>query len=373
MAEKDYYKVLGVSADTSQEEIHKAYRRLAKKYHPDRNKGSKAAEEKFKEIGEAHGVLGNEKKRKQYDQFRDAGMRGGEAGFEDMFGNAQRAGGQSGGARAEDVWGMSDLFSSIFGGGGGTDTQFRTRQRGRDVHSRVSVSFDKAARGGKVSVRIPRQQPCKRCGGSGAAPGTKAEVCPQCGGKGRVASGLGGFSVSRACPQCFGRGKIVQRPCAACRGSGTTEEMVTVEVNIPRGVEDGQKLRLAAMGEPGVGGAPAGDLILEIQVKSHPTFRRKGLDIYATVEVDMVRATLGTTVDVTTLSGAASVKIPPGTQPGQKLRLKGRGLKGADGRTGDHFVEVAVTVPKKLGKKQKELLEEFDRASAAKDQKTRST
>ncbi len=359
MAEKDYYKTLGISPNASQEKIHKAFRRLAKKYHPDRNKGSETAEERFKEITEAHTVLGDEKKREQYNQLKEAGMRGGSWRFEDMFGQGAPGGGSArGGGGFSEMGGVGDLFSRIFGGAGGA-AEFNSRQRGRDIHSQISVPFELAARGGTVKVRVPKQKPCGRCSGSGAAPGSQAETCPQCGGRGAVSSTQGGFSVSRPCPQCFGRGKILQQPCAACRGSGRREELVAVDVKIPGGIEDGQKLRLAAMGEPGSGGAPAGDLLLEVQVQSHPAFRREGLNIISSVTIGLPEAALGTTVDVQTMDGVVAVKVPPGTQPSQKLRLKGRGLSGPDTHTGDHLVEVNVLIPRKLTKRQKELLEEF--------------
>jgi len=358
MAEKDYYRTLGVSKDASQEGIRKAFRRLAKKYHPDRNKGSEAAEQRFKEISEAHSVLADKDKRQQYDQLREAGMRGGAWNVEDLFGGMRGRGAAEGGrgAEFEDLGGLGDLFGRMFGGAGGIGTEFRTRQRGRDIHSQVGVPFETAAKGGRVTVGIPRQAACKRCSGTGAAPGTKVEVCPHCGGKGRVATGQGGFTVARPCPQCFGRGKIVQKPCAACQGTGMTEQVNRVEVEIPPGIDDGKRLRLAGMGEPGLGGAPAGDLILEVRVQGHPTFRREGLDVFSTVRVSMVDAALGTTVEVQTMNGAGKVRVPAGTQPQQKLRLKGYGLKGPDGRKGDHFVELQVVIPKNLTERQRELL-----------------
>ncbi len=370
MPEKDYYRILGLARDASHQAVRKAYRRLAKKYHPDRNKGSEAAEEKFKDITEANSVLGDKKKRKQYDQFREAGMRGGFGGFEDVSGDARgrKAPGGGRGARGfgfEDLGGMGDLFSRIFGGGGGAAAGPSARQRGRDIHSQVTVPFEMATSGGKISVRVPRQQSCRRCGGSGAAAGAAAQPCPQCGGSGRVSSGQGGFSVARTCPQCFGRGKIIQTPCASCRGTGAVEELADVAVNIPAGIEEGKKLRLPGMGEPGVGGAPAGDLFMELKIRSHPTFRRDGLNIISTVTVGMADAALGTTVDVLTMDGPVAVKVPPGTQPRQKLRLKGRGVQGADGREGDHLAEIRVVVPKELTERQKELLRELAGSEAA--------
>ena len=366
MAEKDYYKVLGVDRDASAEEVRKVYRRLAKKYHPDRNKGSEAAEEKFKEITEADGVLGDQEKRKAYDRLREAGMRGDFTGFEDLFRSSGAAGGPRAegpaGMRFEDLGSMGDLFSKIFGGGqaaSGGGARGPSRQAGRDVRSQVTIPFEVAAAGGKINVRVPRQEKCRRCKGTGAAPGAKTAVCPQCGGAGTVSSGLGGFSMAQPCPQCFGRGKIIRKPCAACHGSGWAEQMAQIDVKVPPGVEDGQKLRLAGMGEPGRGGAPAGTLVLELKVGPHPEFGREGLNVISTVTVDMVGAVLGTTADVQTMDGTVSMKVPPGTQPGQKLRLKGRGIKGPDGREGDHLAQVKVLIPKKVTKKQKELLKEF--------------
>jgi molecular chaperone DnaJ len=376
MPEKDYYEVLGVSPDASKDEIHKAYRKLAKKYHPDRNEGSTAAEEKFKKISEAYKVLSDPEKREKYDRLRQAHRQGGAGfSFEDLFGGgAGGAGGarpgaggrtETGGFGMGDLGGgLGDLFSSMFGGGRGAGTEYSTRQRGHDVHSRVSIPFEKAARGGKVAVRVPRQSECSRCGGTGAAPGSNVDICPQCGGRGRISTGAGGFSRSQPCPQCFGRGKIIQTPCSLCHGEGMRETQGTVEVNIPAGIEDGKKLRLRGMGEPGMAGGDAGDLILEVNVQSHPTFRRKGLDVYSNVKVSMVEAALGTEVDAETMGGTVRLKVPPGTQPGQKLRLKGRGVKDAQGRKGDHYVEVKVTVPSDLTERQKELLKEFSQTAA---------
>jgi len=369
MREPDYYKVLGVSPDVSQEEIRKAYRKLAKKHHPDRHGGSKEAEEKFKRISDAYSVLGNPEKRKQYDQLRRAGMRGGrfEGGgdFEDIFGARGRW--QSGeGINFEDMGGgLGDIFSRIFGGGGAGATRQQARRRGRDVQTFITIPFDTAVRGGKVGVQVPREETCPACSGSGAAPGSRVETCSRCGGSGQVLSGQGGFSVARPCPTCFGRGKIIQEPCSRCRGTGTVEENSTVEVKIPKGVRDGQKLRLSGLGESGTGGGPSGDLLIEVHVESHPGFERKGRDIYSKVRVDMVDAALGTEVDVHTLQGAVSVKVPPGTQPGQKLRIPDYGLETSDGRKGDHYVEVRVSVPRKLTDEQRALLRQLKRAPAA--------
>jgi molecular chaperone DnaJ len=364
MAEPDYYNVLGVSPEASQEEIRKRYRKLAKEYHPDRHGGSKAAEEKFKKISDAYSVLGDPEKRKQYDQLRRAGMRGGSfEGFEDLFGGGRWQSGE--GIRFEDLGGgLGDLFSRMFGGAR-SGTKQAVRRRGRDVTSAVTVPFDTAVRGGAVDVSIPREKTCPACGGSGAAAGSTTETCGRCNGTGQVLTGQGGFSVARPCPTCFGRGQIIQNPCPRCRGSGTVEEPSRVEVKIPKGIQDGQKLRLSGLGEPGAGGGPAGDLLLEVHVRPHPRFERKGRDIYSKARVSMVDATLGTDVDVQTLRGEIAMRVPPGTQPGQKLRIPGYGLETSDGRKGDHYVEIQVSIPRSLTEEQKELLERFRRAPAA--------
>ncbi|KPK65971.1 MAG: hypothetical protein AMK73_01425 [Planctomycetes bacterium SM23_32] len=367
MAEKDYYKVLGVSPDASQEALRKAYRRLAKKHHPDRQGGSKAAEERFKEISEAYGVLGDPEKRKQYDRLRQMGMSGGAfGGFGDVFGAGGPEGwqGARGGVRFEDLGGLSDLFSRIFGGGR-TRAEGASRRRGNDLTTSITVPFEVAARGGTVDVRIPREKTCPSCSGSGAAPGTKTETCTQCRGTGQVLSGQGAFSVARPCPACFGRGKIIQTPCGKCRGGGSVEDSSVVEVKIPAGIEDGQKMRLAGLGQPGAGGGETGDLLLEVHVRQHRQFRRKGRDIYSTAGVDMVDAALGTEVDVQTMHGPISMKVPPGAQPGQKLRIPGYGLETSDGRKGDHYVELRVRIPRNLTDEQKKLLEQLRRAPTA--------
>jgi molecular chaperone DnaJ len=380
---KDYYDILGVSEDASKKEIDRAYRRLAKKYHPDRNPDNDEAEEKFKEISEAHEVLSDPEKREEYDTMRRARTQGDFGGFEryqDIFG---QAGGGAGGRRQAgfEGFGLSDLFESVFGeagpggpggpggaGGPGGPTGARagrqTAQRGRDIKTSVTIPFETAVSGGKVQVTVPRQAECQTCHGSGAAPGSKSTVCPQCGGSGQMQSGLGGFSVQRTCPRCVGRGRIAQKKCPDCGGAGTRERRSTVDVNIPKGIDDGQKLRLSGLGQEGTGGGPSGDLILQVHVQSHPEFDRKGADVYSETTVDMVEAALGTQVDVKTLDGTVTLKVPPGTQPGQKLRLKERGAEKSDGSRGDHYVTVNVRIPRKLNERQRELLREFKRAHA---------
>ncbi|MHC4591526.1 MAG: molecular chaperone DnaJ [Planctomycetota bacterium] len=368
MPEKDYYEILGVAPDAPHEKIRKAYRRLAKKHHPDRQKGSKAAEDKFKEIADAYSVLGDPEKRKQYDRLRQAGMRGswfgGTGGFEDVFGAAGAQGWQQqGGLKFEDLGGLGDLFSRIFGGRR-TGAQRPTKQRGQDITSSIAIPFDTAARGGTVQVKVPRERSCPSCGGSGAAPGTKADTCPQCNGGGQVLSGQGAFSVARPCPACFGRGRVVRTPCGKCHGRGMVEEASRIEVKIPAGIENGQRMRLAGLGQPGAGSGANGDLLLEVRVRPHADFDRKGRDICGKVQVDMVDAALGTKVDVQTMQGPLTVRVPPGTQPGQKLRVAGYGLETSDGRRGDHYVEIQVQIPRDLTEEQKKLLEQLRRAPA---------
>ncbi|MFW5923290.1 MAG: DnaJ C-terminal domain-containing protein, partial [Planctomycetota bacterium] len=332
------------------------------------NEGSDAAQDKFKEISEAYRVLSDSEKREKYDRLRQAQRQGGAGfSFEDLFGGEKQASSsrRSAGPEFGGGGGFGDLFSNIFGGGRGAGERYSSPERGHDVHSRVTIPFEKAARGGKVSVRMPRQGECERCGGTGAAPGSQVDICPQCGGRGKISTSAGGFSRTQSCPHCFGRGKIIQNPCAVCHGDGTVERQSTVEVDIPPGIEDGKKLRLQGMGETGSGGGADGDLILEVNVEEHPTFRREGLDVYSTVKIDMVEATLGTELDANTMDGTVKVKVPPGTQPGQKLRLKGRGLKDAQGRKGDHFVEIKVSIPKRLTRTQKQKLKDFQKSRAA--------
>ncbi len=363
MAEKDYYKILGVSPKASKDDIHKAYRKLAKKYHPDRNKGSDVAQERFKEISQAYNVLSKPEKRKKYDELRNMQQHGGMggAGFEDFF-SSGRTRTHSGSADFSDA-SFSDIFSSIFGEGRSAGPGYGTRERGRDVRSRITIAFEKAVKGGKVSVRVPRRSECVRCGGTGAAPGTRSDICPSCGGRGRTASGRGNFSISQACQQCLGRGRIIHNPCSICHGNGSTDVEADIDVDIPAGIEDGQKLRLKGMGGEGSAGGETGDLILEVGVGKHPRFTRNGLDLYGKVEVSMVEAVLGTEKEVDVIDGRVKLKIPPGVQPGRKLRLKGKGGRAKDGRRGDHYVEVKVKIPEKLTEKQVELIKKFDAAN----------
>jgi len=361
MPEKDYYAILGVSRDASEEEIKRAFRRLAKKYHPDRNKGNKEAERRFKEINEAHSILTDKEKRAQYDRFgtvRDKGFTG--ATFWEQFGA------RGGRPRAErfswsDLGDLGEIFSQFFR----RESPFGSRARrggpvrGDDLHATVEVPFDLAVNGGRMMTTVAGVFPCRACGGSGARPGTRAQPCPECNGTGTVQDLQGAFAFSRPCPRCYGRGEIITAPCARCNGTGQEDGVRRYNVRIPKGVRDGQRIRLAGQGQPGRDGGPPGDLIVEVRVAPHPQFRREGNDVHSDVYVDMVQAALGTSVEVETVRGRVKLTIPAGTQPGARLRLRGRGITGADGRTGDHYVQVRVRVPRNLTERQRELLRQF--------------
>ncbi|MFP4057143.1 MAG: molecular chaperone DnaJ [Candidatus Brocadiia bacterium] len=362
MPDVDYYQALGVSKDASREEISKAFRKLAKKYHPDRNPGDKTAEKKFKEISAAHEVLSDPKKRRQYDQLREAQARGGFGGgdFSEFFRRASQQRGRPRGGAAFETGGMgdfSDLFSSLFGGR--ARTRAAAAQRGEDVLQKIDIPFETAIHGGTVSVRVRREEPCSACGGSGARPGSTPRQCAQCGGTGSLQSAQGGFSFSRPCPACMGRGTVIDSPCPTCRGTGRTVRPRSLSVKIPKGVRDGAKIRLSQEGEPGLNGGPPGDLYLQVHVRPHPTFRRDGHNIYSDVELNIVQATLGTSVPVRTIDGTVQLRIPPGTNSGAKLRLRGKGAPKPAGDRGDHYVQVKIVTPKNLPSGQAQLLRQF--------------
>jgi len=359
--EIDYYRVLGVSESADPGEIKQAYFKLAKQYHPDRNPDDKSSEEKFKQINEAYETLSDPQKRRRYDQLRrlrqqdiftgaQAGRRPGGVGFDeltDLF--------SGGRVSFDDLGGIGDIFGRFFRSGAGAGTRPRP-QRGQDLTAEVEVPFETAAFGGKVTVRVPRQQACGRCQGSGAEPGSKVETCGECGGRGFVQLFQGGFGLSRPCPRCLGRGQFVSQPCRECGGGGTVPRQRILEVTIPRGVADGARLRLAGQGDRAPGGKQPGDLYVRVRVRPHKQFLRRGLDIHSEVTIDMVQAALGASLEVPTLHGPVELKVPAGTQPEALLRLRGRGVSASDGRRGDHYVRVHVRIPERLSDRQRELL-----------------
>lgn len=358
---KDFYKTLGVAENASADEIKKAYRKLAKQYHPDTNPGDPSIADRFKEIGEAYSVLSDEEKRQQYDQVRKyggmGGFRPGAAGptagtesfsFEDLGG----------------LGGLGDIFGSIFDfGRRGRGGRAHAPQRGQDIEYAVEIAFETAARGGKISVSVPVNEPCTTCGGSGAAPGTTPITCPECRGSGSITFGQGGFAVSRPCPACYGRGTIPTDPCPTCHGNGQIRSMRQLQVTVPAGVDNGSKLRISGQGEAAPGGGAPGDLILSFRIKPHRFFSRDGLDVHCTVPINIAQAALGSKIRIRTVDGKHVVlRIPPSTQPGTRFRIKGQGIE-KGGNRGDQFVRVDVRVPEKLDAEEEELLREFARAA----------
>lgn len=381
---KDFYRTLGVSEKADRDEIRKAYRALAKKYHPDANKGDESASERFKEIGEAYRVLSDPDKRKKYDQMRKYGAFGAAArGFggrtdkspssdgPGFGGFRRRPGGPGGGAPGsgpgregsfsfEDLGGLGDIFSSIFdrGQAGGTASASRPSgpSRGEDVDVTAEISFETAVRGGSITLKVPITESCASCSGSGATPGSGLSTCSECGGGGTVSFGQGGFSVNRPCPACGGRGQVPSRPCTSCGGSGAVRQTRTLQVTVPAGVESGSRMRLSGQGQRGSEGGPPGDILLEYKVKPHRFFRRDGLDIHVTVPINIAQATLGSKVRVRTIDGRrVALRIPAGTQTGTRFRLRDHGVKKGE-RSGDQFVEVRVTVPEDLSDDQREAM-----------------
>ena len=363
MAAKDFYQVLGVPDTASQDAIKKAYRRLAKQHHPDANPNNPQAAERFKEISEAHSVLSDPEKRKQYDTMRKYGAFAGAGAGRRPGGPGAGPGGFGGGFSTEnvdfgDLGGLGDIFSSIFGRGR------REERRGETLETAVEVPFRLAALGGKIAITIPVTEPCPTCRGSGGAPGAPITTCPECKGRGTISFGQGGFAVNRPCPQCRGRGKIPSQPCPTCRGAGEVRTERRVQLTVPAGTEDGTRMRMAGQGAPGQAGEPAGDLIVTFQVQADRFFRRDGLDLISEIPINVAQAVLGTRIRVRTIDGKKVVlRIPPGTQPGRRFRIKGQGVE-KNGRRGDQLVQVDVIVPENLSPEQQELMKQF--ATAAK-------
>ncbi|WP_018591475.1 molecular chaperone DnaJ [Terrisporobacter glycolicus] len=353
---RDYYDVLGVGKSADATEIKKAYRKLAMKYHPDKNPGDKEAEEKFKEINEAYEVLSDETKRKNYDQFGHEGVNG------QGFGGDGGFGGQGFGG-FDDIFG--DIFGDMFGGGfGGGRQRRRGPERGADIRQRINISFEDAAFGKKVQVKINRSEECDECHGSGAKPGTSKKTCPTCNGSGQVQSvqrtPFGNIASTRTCSTCNGEGEVIDSPCSKCHGKGSIRKTKTIEVDVPAGIDEGQMIKLSGQGELGTRGGPRGDLYIEVSVNAHQLFTREGYDVYLEMPITFAQATLGDEIQVPTLDGKVQYQVPEGTQTGTVFRLKGKGIpKLRSNVRGDQYVKVTVEIPRKLNDKQKELVRQF--------------
>ncbi len=347
---KDYYEILGVSKSAGKDEIKKAYRQLAKQYHPDRNPDDEEAEQKFKEIGEAYEVLGDEEKRAAYDRFGHAAFEGGAGGGGAGFG----AGGMGG------FGGFADIFDEMFGDMMGGRRRGGA-QRGADLRYDMEITLEEAFTGKDTTIQVPTSVNCSTCQGSGAKPGTSPSTCEMCGGDGRIRAQQGFFSIERTCPNCGGAGKQIENPCPTCHGTGREQQERTLQVNIPAGVEDGTRIRLAGEGEAGSRGAPPGDLYIFLGIKPHDIFHREGPNILCKMPVPMSTAALGGQLEVPVIDGTkARINIPEGTQNGQRFRLRGKGMSVLRRKDrGDMFVEIEVEVPRNLTKRQKELLREF--------------
>ena len=351
MAKEDYYKTLGVEKSASDDDIKKAYRRLAMKHHPDRNKNDEDAEARFKAIKEAYEVLSDPQKRQMYDQFGHAGI--------DPNARAAGAGGFGGGVNFSDIFG--DVFSDIFGGGGGGRGGGPQAYRGADLRYNLELTLEEAVAGTTVKIRIPTLVNCEECNGSGAKKGTTPITCTTCGGHGQVRMEQGFFTVQKTCPACHGAGQVISDPCPSCRGKGRKEERKTLSVKVPAGVDTGDRIRLANEGEAGQNGGPPGDLYVHVHVKEHDIFKREENDLYCDVPISFVTAALGGEVKVPLIDGKVSLKIPAETQSGKLFRLRGKGVKSVRGHsTGDLYCRVMVETPVKLSAEQKEILEKFE-------------
>jgi len=348
MSKRDYYEVLGVAKNVSEAELKKAFKRLAMKYHPDRNPDDADAEEKFKEAKEAYDVLSDAQKRAAYDQFGHAGVQGG-GGFGQGFG--------AGGANFSDIFG--DVFGDIFGTGrGGGSSRAR---RGADLRYNLDLNLEEAVKGTTVKIRVPSSVECGECGGSGARKGTSVTTCTTCNGIGQVRMQQGFFSLQQTCPKCRGSGQIITDPCPNCHGQGKVQEQKTLSVKIPAGVDNGDRIRLSGEGEAGERGAQPGDLYVQVSIKPHPIFERDENDLFCDVPIGFVTAALGGELEVPTLEGRVKLKIPAETQTGKLFRLKGKGVKSVrGGLPGDLICRITVETPVRLSAKQKELLQEFE-------------
>ena len=349
MAKRDFYEILGVAKGASEEDIKKSYRKLAMKYHPDRNPDNKESEEKFKEVKEAYEMLTNPEKREAYDRY-------GHAGVDPNMGGGGFGGGQGGFADS-----FGDIFGDIFGGGRGRQSGPQV-YRGADLRYNLEITLEQAAHGFDTTIRVPSWDKCDTCHGTGAKPGTSPTTCTTCAGHGQVRMQQGFFSIQQTCPKCHGNGKVITDPCAPCGGQGRIKRNKTLEVKIPVGIDNGMRIRSSGNGEPGTNGGPPGDLYVEIHIKPHAVFQREGDDLHCEMPISFVKATLGGDIEVPTLSGKVSFSVPEGTQSGKTFRLKAKGIKGVrSGYAGDLFCHVVVETPVKLTDKQKDLLKEFER------------
>ena len=362
MAKRDYYEVLGIDRGATDQDLKSAFRKLAKKFHPDTNPGDVDAEKNFKEVNEAYEALKDPQKRAAYDKF-------GHAAFEGMGGRGP--GGGQGGFGPDFASSMSDIFDDLFGefmgGRRGGDGRHSGRERGADLRYNMSITLDEAFSGKTAQIRVPTSVSCETCDGSGAKSGTNPTTCPTCSGAGKIRASQGFFTIERPCPTCHGRGETIQNPCADCGGAGRVTKERTLSVNIPPGVEDGTRIRLAGEGEAGMRGGPAGDLYIFLSIEPHSIFQRDGADIFCRVPISMTTAALGGQIEVPTVEGAISrVKIPEATQSGKQFRLKGKGMPVLRSKlTGDMYIQVEAETPTKLTRRQRELLEEFQKLSDA--------
>jgi molecular chaperone DnaJ len=349
MAKRDYYEVLGVNKDCSEDELKKSYRRLAMKWHPDRNPDNPKAEEHFKEAKEAYEILSDANKRAAYDQFGHAGV------------DSQTAAGAGGMGGFGDIF--SDIFGEIFGGGrGGRSTVFR----GADLRYNLEITLENAAHGMETKIRIPALAVCETCRGTGARAGSQPTTCPSCRGAGQVRVSQGPFSIAQTCPRCHGTGSIIPNPCTACQGSGRVKLQKTLSVKIPAGVDEGDRVRLSGEGEPGVNGGPPGDLYVQVHIKQHAVFQRDHDDLHCEMPVSITTAALGGEIEIPTLDGSARIRVPQETQSGKTFRLKGKGIKGVRSQLpGDLFCHVVVETPVQLTERQRQLLREFESLSSA--------
>ena len=353
---RDYYEVLGVSRGASEDEIKKAYKKMARKYHPDLNPGDKTAEEKFKEVNEAYEVLSDADKKARYDQY-------GHAGVDPNFGAGGFGGGFGG---SVDFGDLGDSFGSFFGGGfgGGRRTNPNAPQRGESIRMSIAISFEEAAFGCEKAVTVERYETCDTCHGNGCAPGTSPEVCPDCHGTGTVQvrrqTPMGVFATSSPCPKCGGKGRIIHQPCKDCRGSGMVRKKKTIQASIPAGIDNGQTISIRGQGNAGKNGGPAGDLLITITVRPHELFRREGTSVLCEAPITFTQAVLGAELEIPTIDGKVKYTLPEGTQSGTTFRLKGKGIPSINGRgRGDQYVTVYIETPKNLNKEQKEALKKF--------------